>query len=170
MDALCATPCVSLAVSSFDACSVDPSPQVQQQFAADQWQSMVAGCGGLTSAAGQQNTQDSHCDDSMVTILSMINAVCKSQAIFTATVYMEISDAICVHTGCPGGCNNSPPKSCSASCADAFMPFYGECGHALAAIDEQLEARLHGLYVMCDAAAAGNSAAGGGVMGGGGGH
>ncbi len=96
MDALCASPCVHLVVSSFDACNSDPSPEVRQQFGAEQWQPVVVQCQVVSSGSA---SQDEHCDNAMETILATVNQVC-----------------------CTGGCKAGPPKSCSSSCADAFMP------------------------------------------------
>jgi hypothetical protein len=165
LEALCSTPCVHLVVESFDACSTDPSQQVQQQFSADQWQPVVTECAQQAPAPSPARQQEDHCDGAMVTVLATVNDIC-----------------------CPGGCAQRPPKSCSSSCADAFMPvrnragnpfsaavrasliclrvfpcvqFYEECGSALAAADGQLESRLHGLYEMCDSAGHGSPPGGG---------
>eukprot|EP01043_Picozoa_sp_COSAG02_P041153 COSAG02_NODE_3389_length_6827_cov_2.578627_4_plen_673_part_00 len=96
MDALCGSPCVHLVVSSFDACRSDPSPEVRQQFDTEQWQPVVLQCQQLMSSGSA--SQDDHCTDTMETVLANVNHVC-----------------------CAGGCL-APPKSCSSSCADAFMP------------------------------------------------
>lgn len=97
MASLCNTPCVHLVVENFDVCNSDPSQQIRAQFGADQWQPVVMQCQQLTSTS--LASQDDHCVDAMETILATVNQVC-----------------------CTAGCKAGPPKSCSPSCADAFMP------------------------------------------------